>query len=187
MNKDSSRWLWFLLGRATSYALLGSLVTTFIGAVGLGSLGALTGYLLDFKGPSYRLAEGMTGLGVQIGADLGMTYGATAGVLIFGLSGLVSPPRRSFLPPRALLTAVCGGQMLALVGVASSFFAFENWRASVTGDALRFCIGEHLSVITLIAPAVMVCGQIVGAFWGYNRLRDEAMRRAASALPNFTL
>ena len=149
-------------------------MTTLVGALSLGALGALTGYLLDFKGPTYRIPEGLTALGAQIGADLGAIYGGVAGTMIFAVSGLFGPPRRRWQPPRALLAAVLAGQILTILAVSSAFFGFENWRAWSSGDALRFCISEHLSIITFAAPAVMVCGQIAGALCAFRRERDSS-------------
>lgn len=168
-NSSSNRWMWVVLGRVASYAILGAVATALVGALLIAASGALVGAILDASGSSPGVGVLMAFWGAAVGAVYGAKAGGVAGGILFGIVGFRSSARRSFLPPKSLLFPVIIGMSAATLGIMTSFFAGCAGFALARGGAFASFVTEGLIFIVFAAPAVMVCGEIAGAIWGFRR------------------
>ena len=172
MNEKDSRWVALLIGRVISYALLGGLGAALVGAICIGAAGASIG-AIDSSPGTFSGRE-LVWIGFVFGVSLGGSGGGIAGVLIFAIQGFRSASRRSFLPPRSLLRSIALGQIVATLGVCSSFFALELVLSQINNQPFYQAVGQHLIWIMFGAPAVMVCGAIAGAIWDFRRQKEDS-------------
>ncbi|HEX9998199.1 MAG TPA: hypothetical protein VGB45_13750 [Abditibacterium sp.] len=185
MNQKDSRWIAFLVWRVASYALLGGFCTALFGAICIGIAGAATGVVID----NWRLLSYSQSslLGLIVGLVLGGGGAAIAGFLIFGVTGFRSAQRPSFLPPHSLLRSVALGQILSTFAVCSSFSALELTISLVKNRPFHELVNEHLFWIMFGAPAVMVCGAIAGAMWGFRREKAHVFTDKIENIPYLPL
>ncbi|MBW3635800.1 MAG: hypothetical protein KY445_04940 [Armatimonadetes bacterium] len=179
MNEKSPRWMWVLLGRVVSYAVLGALATAFFGALLMAVSGAVVGGIIDWS--RRPLAGEMVFLGALFGADFGAQGGGIAGLIAFGILGFRSATRRSFLPPKAFLVSVVVGMSAATLAVMTSYFVGCALLWLVIGGTFVSFVNGGVFFIMFGAPAMMMCGAIAGALVGFRR--EKELQCAAPALP----
>lgn len=124
----------------------------------------------------------MTNIGTAVGLVFGGVSGGVVGVIAYGFIGFLSPPGRYYLPPKLILVRVILGMGLATAGTMTSFYVVMAVIATIRGIPFDRAVGDGLGFIMFGAPAVMICGQIVGSISGYKRQKE--LHRAASSLPN---
>lgn len=160
--------MWVVLGRVASYAILGAVATAIAGALLIAASGALVGAILDAHSRSPS-GERMTFWGAAFGAVFGGGGGGIVGIFLLGNIGFLSAARRSFLPPKSILRAVIIGMSAATLAVMTSFFVFCAILPWLRGGSFAAFVEEGVFFILYAAPAVMVCGEIAGAIWGFRR------------------
>lgn len=163
-RQTPKRWQWFLLRRIVSHFVLGALCAAIVGALCIGTAGGLCGWILDLRSQPASWDDGFTVVGALLGATLG-SYSGVVGAF-FGLwSGIAAPPSRSVLPPRALLQSLALGQIAGTLVACSTFFLWEVFQAQNTGLSFGRTVEQDIVLILWGAPALMICGAIVGALF----------------------
>lgn len=172
----SQLWLWFLLRRIVSYALLGGLATAIVGALLVALVGALMGWILSPLSPPTEIMQ----VGAIIGLVLGSTGGGLMGAFLLGISAFFSPAGPKCLPPRHFLLPTLQGMVLGTIAVTASFIVLNLTTSMATTGVSYVAFAEQTSEFLLPimfgVPAVMMCGEIIGAVcaFRYRKMKRDA-------------
>lgn len=186
MKTIERNWIGILTARVLCYALCGGLGAALTGAICIALAGAATGAIIDIQGTPPHWNQGFVPAGFFVGATLGGIGGGVTGVVVFALLGFLRVPDRRFLPRRATFIAIWSGQIGGTLGVCLSFFLLLAMASTLAGKSFPALVDTHLMWILFGAPALMVCGEIAGAIWSFNRRENSlcSSNQTAQALPD---
>ena len=155
--------------RVGANLIIGALLTALVGALCVGTAGAIIGAIMDIRSTPPAWSLGFS----AAGADVGMTLGSWSGILgalIFGIAALTARPGRLFAPITAI-KRVALGQFLGTLGALSTYLLAAAFIAQTRGQSFVVTVEDNALIILVGAPLMMLCGAIAGALW-----RREAQR-----------
>ena len=167
----AGHWMGLWLRRFAGHLVLGALATALVGALCVGTLGALCGWVMDLSSRPATWDDGFRFAGFGLGITLG-AFGGIVGALFCGWAGLVAPPNRALLPPRALLGRIALGQVAGTLLAGATFVLWVLVQSQNTGQSFGRVLEDEVFLLLWAAPALMICGAIAGALCAPTAQRD---------------
>ena len=157
----TNSWLARAATRLSAHLVCGALVSAIVGALCIGAMGALLGWIMDIDSTPPSWDSGYLFPGAWLGAYLGC-FGGIIGAVAAGAVAFDERARHSWAPLRATLMRVALGQIAGTIGALSCYFLLVMVLVFRRAQPFVGTVEDNLDLMIWGAPMLMICGAIAG-------------------------